>query len=1192
VFKKISKLILFILLIYAVLGFIVLPYFLKPKIVEIVQQESNAKLSIETLYINPFVFKLQLTGIRVSDLQDREFLYLKEFEANIEPTSLVRKALHVKNFILSEPKIKLILNRDKTFNFDSLLKKSSEPEVESNTTLEIPRIILDRVAIVHGLVEYEDFTRETKFDFVFHDIGFELRDVDTADKNASDATLRFYTTLGDGGFVDFKSQVEGFEPFKVKGSLDFEASKLYTQWRYMQDALNLEVADGKIAFHTDYRVNLDDLNATTLDNLQLSINKLRIKPKKKDKDVLNLDSLYISNVVVKPMLQEVHIPKLGLDTLHVRVQRGSKGRIDWLDYIKVKSAKEDENITLSSEAEEPKQESTKEWSVVVDTVALQKIKVDFTDYSVKPSVKSNLHELNLYAQNVSLAGEQNLDYQLDMRINKALKCDSHGKIKHKNLDLFASSKCSGLDLAHYRPYIDQAAREALKVYNLHLVRGVVSVSGDVRVKQVKDDFVVDVQAANLNLHKAALNKRSNAQRLVTFSDFSVNGVSLNTGTKEVLLSKVALDGLSIRSVMSKKGTLNFENLVVAKKSKRVKKSLKRKKSNASSPEYHVQVKHVALNGARAYFLDNRLSPKYESRVDRVNVNAYNIDSKKKSWLKYRLSARVNGKGYLKSKGSLRHTPLRQIGTVELKKISLTELNPYIRESAYVQIDDGYLSAKTKTKYAESSTRPDLSVTGSVKLEDFFTSDYRDSSSVFSIVDLGVRSFTYEMSPDRLFVDELNADSFFVNAVVDKNKTINFSKLVRVQEGEKTAKKEPTKVEEKKPFPVRIVKTYISNGSAFFADYSLPINFETNIHDLGGTVYAISNKKGEHTLVDMAGSVDEYGSTKLKGSLNSANPKAFLDLGFNFKNLELSNMSGYSASFAGYKIDKGKLYLDLGYKIQNSELLGKNSIIIKNIELGDEVEGENSLPLGFVIALLEDSDGIIDIDMPVEGNVDEPDFKYGALVWKTLGNLIVKAVTSPFRFLGSMMGMDGDALEYAEFEAGSLEILPTEREKLDNVVKMFIKRPKISLSVAGVYDEVLDKYALQREKLITLVVKESGIENRKNHKSAMTIDLLEDIYEKFRDDDRLEKIESELEKKYKDEKFDAAYLKAVADECIKVQVVTLPELEDLALQRGYAIKDYLVTQKGIQAQRIKLLEIQKSENKSEKLVKSKLEVVVK
>jgi hypothetical protein len=88
--------------------------------------------------------------------------------------------------------------------------------------------------------------------------------------------------------------VLGFKPFKVRGSVDFEASKLYTQWKYMQDALNLEVADGKIAFSAQYYFDLDNLEATTIDNISASIDNLRIKPKSKYKDVLNLEHFLVS----------------------------------------------------------------------------------------------------------------------------------------------------------------------------------------------------------------------------------------------------------------------------------------------------------------------------------------------------------------------------------------------------------------------------------------------------------------------------------------------------------------------------------------------------------------------------------------------------------------------------------------------------------------------------------------------------------------------------------------------------------------------------------------------------------------------------------------------------------------------------------------------------------------------------------
>lgn len=1186
-FKKISKFILYSLVVYAILGFFVLPYVLKSQVVEIVQKETNAKITLDKVSFNPFIFKLKLSGITLTNLENEHLFSLKSVFANFELYSLFNSAIHFKNFTLEEPKISLVLYKDKSINLTSILKEK-EATQEDNTSVELPRIILDKIAIVDGSLSYEDFTQTTKFDFVFDGIGFELLDIDTKENNTSDAQMRFYSLLGDGGFIDLKSEIVTLEPLALKGSLDFQASKLYTQWRYLQDSLNLEVADGKITFYTDYSLNLEDLNATTLSNLRASLDGLRVKPKAKYKDVLNLNSLYVKDATIKPMLQEVHIPEFGLDTLYVKASRDKKGNIDWLEYIKTTESNVTKTVEDVNATAEVKEES-KPWSVVVDDLAFKKIKIDFNDNAIRPSVTTNLHELNLYMQNVTLSGVEDLKFQVDIKLNKALSCSSSGSLKHKVLDLKSSNKCTGLDLLHYRPYIDKAARDALKVYNVKLVRGTVGVNADVALKKSGEEIYANVKNANLSLNKFALNKRSSAERLLTFSDFKVNGLSVDTKTKEVLIQKTSLNSVSLRTARLKNKKFNFDNLVVPKKVPSKKKSTKKQKK---SKDYHVHLKHFALNNARAFFKDSALSPSVESKIDRINLNVKGIDSKKNSWLTYSFSSRVNNKGYAKSSGSVRHTPLRQVGKVELKKISLTELTPYVQESAYVNIDDGFLSLKAKTKYAQSSKRPDLTLTGSLKVDEFFTSDSRDASSIASIVDLNVRSFTYEMFPNRLYIDEVNLDAFYVNATIDKNKQMNFSKLAKENTQPKELKKEEEVTKEKDAFPITVAKVYFSNGSAFFSDFSLPLKFQTHIHTLNGVVYALSTQKGENSVVDITGAVDEYGSTKLKGAINSSNPKLFTDLSFNFKNLELSSMSGYSASFAGYKIDEGKLFLDLGYKIENSNLVGANSIVVKNIKLGDEVEGENSLPLGFVIALLEDSEGIIDIDMPVAGNVDEPDFKYGSVIWDALGNLIVKAVTSPFRFLGSMMGMDGDELEYAEFEAGSLVILPPEREKLDNVAKMFIKRPKISLSVAGTYDVDVDKFAMQREKLIDLVVKESGIENKKNHKSAMSISLLEDIYEDSKDDDKLEKIEAELEKKYKDEEFDSAYLKAVIAECIKIQVVSQKELEDLALYRAYALKDYLVTQKGINATRVKLLDIAKAEEVEDKLVKTKLSVEVK
>ena len=643
---------------------------------------------------------------------------------------------------------------------------------------------------------------------------------------------------------------------------------------------------------------------------------------------------------------------------------------------------------------------------------------------------------------------------------------------------------------------------------------------------------------------------------------------------------------------------------------RKKSTAKKSKGSKKEQDYRIRIKKAALKYSTLSFKDKVLEPSVTNKINNLYITAFNIDSKKYSWMKYRLSARVNNKGKVSSYGNIRHTPLKQKGQIILDKISLKELTPYIQEHAHAYIDDGYVSLKSKTQYAVSQKKPDLNVEGSFKLEEVFINDSRDNASLVSFNDIDLKKFTLEVSPNRLYVDEIGVDSFYVNAIVDENKTMNFASLVKQKDddnlsSESELKEEPADQEmalsedenitNKDPFPVKIMKVNVSNGSAHFSDLSLPIKFKTDIHDVNGVIYTLSSAPDETSYIDITGEVDRYGSTKLKGSVNTADPKAFTDLGFNFRNLDLSSVTGYSASFAGYEIDNGKLFLNLNYKISDSKLLGDNSIIIKNIELGKEFKNEegNSLPLGFVIGLLEDDEGVIDIDMPVEGNVDEPDFKYGALVWKTFAKLILKAVASPFTFLGSMMGLDGDKLNYAEFEGGSSKILPPEQEKLDNIAKLLVKRPKISLSVGGAYNTEIDKKAMQKTKLVNLVAKLSGAKNEKERVSAMTIDLLEDIYEDaVGNDDKTDKIEDDLDEKYDGDELDRYYLNALIKECSDIQVVELAEIQALAKARESAIKSYLVDTKGIDALRVSELEILEVSSDEGDLIRSQLEVIVK
>jgi len=743
-----------------------------------------------------------------------------------------------------------------------------------------------------------------------------------------------------------------------------------------------------------------------------------VKPKNRYKDVLNLESFYIKDAIIMPFKHNVEIDKMGIYGLAIKAKRDEQGTIDWLEYVKVEGASEEaveQNTT---------QEKSEPWNVLLKDLALEKISLNFRDSLIQPEVTTQLNTLNIYATNMTLGGEKPFAYNMDLLLNDKAKCSASGYIKHSQLDITSHIECHNFDIVHYNSYIDTQAKKALKLYNLQLQNATVGFDAGLTIKETDSEIVVKVSDANVSVQNLGLNKRDTAEKLLGFQIFTVNGINIDTKNKTLHIENVTLDSLDTHVEKHQDGSLNIARLIESRPAKIV-------KQTSSEKPFDVKLKNFALKGAKVDFTDKSLSHATVNKIDRIYANAYNIDLKKQSWLSYDIAMRVNSKGSIKTKGKLRHTPLKQHGTFDIDKLSLVELTPYLQEKAYVSVDDGALSLKGRVQYEKSSKKPDVQIKGSVNLASFFVNNTQDDSLVLSLNNVGIKSYTLELNPNRLYVDEVNVEAFFVNAMIDENKTMNFAKLMKKSDGNEsnTSNIEVKEEDLNNSFPVRIVKINYALGSAKFTDYSIPLKFKTHIHDLNGVVYSVSNTPGDTTYVDISGEVDAYGSTRLKGSIDSFNPKAYTDMDFNFKNLELNSFTGYSASFAGHEIDSGKLYLDLGYDILDSELQSKNEVVIKQIKLGKEVEDENvtKLPLGFVIGLLEDNDGIIDINMPVEGNLDEPDFKYGKLVLQTIGNIITKAVTSPFKFLGSVMGIDGEALEYISFVPASTLISPPERE---------------------------------------------------------------------------------------------------------------------------------------------------------------------
>jgi hypothetical protein len=260
---------------------------------------------------------------------------------------------------------------------------------------------------------------------------------------------------------------------------------------------------------------------------------------------------------------------------------------------------------------------------------------------------------------------------------------------------------------------------------------------------------------------------------------------------------------------------------------------------------------------------------------------------------------------------------------------------------------------------------------------------------------------------------------------------------------------------------------IQDGSANYADLWIQPHFAVGIQSLNGSILGLSSNPRSRAKVELKGKVDRYAPVHIWGETNPLAATTYSDIKMSFKGVELTSATPYSGHFAGYKIEKGKLSVDIDYKIENRQLTAAHKFVIDQLELGERVESPDAihLPLKIAIALLKDRNGVIDIDLPVTGSLDDPQFKIGPLIWKAVLNLLGKIATAPFALLGHLFG-GGEQMNYIDFHPGSAVLDASEHDKLVALVKALEEKGTLELDVPVTFSPDLDRPGLAAAHLNT------------------------------------------------------------------------------------------------------------------------------
>jgi len=326
----------------------------------------------------------------------------------------------------------------------------------------------------------------------------------------------------------------------------------------------------------------------------------------------------------------------------------------------------------------------------------------------------------------------------------------------------------------------------------------------------------------------------------------------------------------------------------------------------------------------------------------------------------------------------------------------------------------------------------------------------------------------EKQQQRFSIQELVLTQPLARFSIGEDKFSNFRRLFMKNQTTTTTASSSTpsastvrKAAGKPAFEVDIKAVKVNQGRMYFSDASIKPGFKTNINQLNGSLLGVSNVPGQYATIALDGAVDKSGSLRARGQAAFEDPRRNSDVSLNFKNLPLNTINPYAINFAGYQIDEGRIDVDLRYTAKEGQLLGKNRFVIRKIKLGNEVPDFKGvkLPIGLAIAVLEDSDGMIDVNIPIKGNVDSPEFSVGHLFWQALRNVLSSIVTAPFRALASLFGDEG--LDGIYTAAGESVITPPEQEKLEKVAKLLEKKANAVVEFYGTYDPQIDRQELAR-----------------------------------------------------------------------------------------------------------------------------------
>lgn len=1087
--KKTIVFILILIGIYGGGGYYGLPILARDHLPRMVSQWFDLTVTIKDASFNPLLVSTQLEGVEISE-KDKEtpFLSADNLIVQLSPESIVRFAPVISKIRLDRPKVDIIRFEDGSLSLVNQFKakpseqaQNSEKPAKADTASSLPEMILKKVSISNGEVRFQD--RPHKVDHDFKNITFSLPYLSTQKKALKDKVGMDLAFTMNGAGIDLHLQGTFFEKDIQKDlENDLEIAPNLLAWvktgdiQLMDYAAYFSIPDTldiqSLLAATDIEILYIGKENTPSLSLQgsLSLKDFALANGQKE-PVLGFSELNIALAPSHVLKKELKIEKAMLTDPSVILERDAQGRFNLLSLLPDSESEPQKPDTSENDGQDDP-ESNAAVDLVVDWFDVENGTLMFTDLSGEVPFDSQLKIVTAKFSSLAFPRPVDTDFSVTVQTDAQEAMTSSGTFNLETASVKGEFNISDLLPSKYAPLLGHS-------FKYEVARGKIDGQGTFDLSFNDGKPAGGAEWSNVLIAGLSVRDPKSKQTYLDLPSLSIRDGKIDFGQNQIDTGIIKSSGLTL-NLIRQPGDPDNKPIPMNRQ--------KNATNSESTKHWEYRVPGIDVANASIDFKDHTCNEPVHLKWTDLDINAANISTVDDKAGTLTIQSQWNETGKIQIKGAITAAKKTADLKVKLDKIDIRSLEPYFTDAVKVKVNDGFYHADGQLTMTMNETgRTKTRFQGQTSVTGFASQDKASGHDFLNAKSLFISGLDVAFTPVKIAATDISLTDFYSRIIVDENGRLNLNSIFKNENSTSSALVQKAETPYHSP-DIHISSVTLQGGQIRFSDYLTKPNFNASMKEVSGSVTGLSSDQKQNADLFLKGIHGQASPLEIKGRINPFAEKKFADIDVSFKDIELTHFSPYAAKYLGYEIEKGKLILDLEYHIEGNSLSSENRVKFDNFALGSKVESKDAtaLPVRLAVSLLKNNEGQINLDLPVSGDLDDPQFSFARTIFKMVGNLIIKVAASPFSMIGAMFN-GGEDLEYLDFEPGVVGIDEIANEKITQIAGVLAAKPSVKLEIQGVVDPTSEFGILQQKRFDELIKTEKINQMQTGKKESSTID---------------------------------------------------------------------------------------------------------